>query len=310
MTKQVTPTPTAAARSEVPPFDTEQLRCFAERFDRRLTGDLESAASVPKELADAVAYAALAPGKRLRPYLTARCCALVGGDEESSWSATTAIECVHAFSLIHDDLPAMDDADLRRGRATCHKKFGEAMAVLAGDALLAYAFELLTGDGADPRRATRMVRELARGTGGSGMIGGQADDIRSEHRPPTIDTIRSIHDRKTARLFETACRLGAIAGDADAATEDRLGQFGLNLGRAFQIADDLLDVSGGPETLGKGTGADAAAGKQTYPACVGVEESRAAAHQAATSAIAELEPFGDDANDLRALARYVVDRNY
>ncbi len=142
------------------------------------------------------------------------------------------------------------------------------------------------------------------------MIGGQADDIRSENSPPSIDIVRSIHHRKTARLFETACRLGAIAGGAEAASEDRLGQFGLSLGRAFQIADDLLDVSGGPEVLGKVTGTDAAAGKQTYPACVGVENSREAALQAAKSAIAELDQFGDDANDLRALARYVVERNY
>jgi geranylgeranyl pyrophosphate synthase len=290
------------------PFDVESLRRFAVEFDARLAARLADRDDTPHDLAEAVRYSVLAPGKRLRPFLVTRCCALVGGDPDSARPAALAVECVHAFSLIHDDLPAMDDADLRRGRATCHKRFGEAMAVLAGDALLALAFELLARDPLDPPRVAAMVSELAHGTGGAGMIGGQVLDIRGEGRAPTLDSVRAIHDGKTARLFETACRLGAIAGAAATTQRDRLGRFGLGLGRAFQIADDLLDLSGDPDAGGKTTGVDARAHKQTYPACVGVEESYRAADRAVECAVAELEPFGDAAEDLRSLVRYVAAR--
>ena len=264
--------------------------------------------NIPTRLCEAMRYSVLGEGKRVRPLLAYASGELCGLGDEHCDRIAAAVELVHAYSLIHDDLPAMDDADLRRGRATCHKRFGEAMAVLAGDALLALAFELLARDPLDPPRVAAMVSELAHGTGGAGMIGGQVLDIRGEGRAPTLDSVRAIHDGKTARLFETACRLGAIAGAAATTQRDRLGRFGLGLGRAFQIADDLLDLSGDPDAGGKTTGVDARAHKQTYPACVGVEESYRAADRAVECAVAELEPFGDAAEDLRSLVRYVAAR--
>ena len=221
-----------------------------------------------------------------------------------------AVECVHAFSLVHDDLPAMDDDDLRRGRPTCHKRFGEAVAILAGDALAVLAFEVLCRHTTDEKLACRMCHELATGTGCAGMIGGQAVDIIGQSSPPTLDLATYIHERKTARLFESSCRLGAMVGGGSGESTHSLGQYGQKLGRAFQIADDLLDLTSTPERLGKRVGKDAEARKQTFPQCVGIDGSRMAAREAAGAAIAELESFGPEADDLRALATYVVDRNY
>ncbi len=308
----------------------ELLRTFAVEFDGRFDAYL-MAADVPAQLLEAVRYSALAPGKRIRPCLVVRCCELVGGRRDDAWPAATAIECVHAFSLVHDDLPAMDDDDLRRSRPTTHKQFNEALAILAGDALLALAFEILVryspdesgsedplalpspggGRGCKAQAvASRMALELARGAGWSGMIGGQAADVVSQGAPPSEDLVKYIHGRKTASLFETACRLGAMAGDGRADAVAALGRFGRHLGQAFQIADDLLDVTATSAELGKGTGKDASAGKQTYPRCVGVEASRALAAEEVQAAVAELSPFGPSANDLRTLAEYVVSRNY
>ena len=288
----------------------EQLRAFAAEFDRRFEACLEPVDDVPAELTEAIHYSALTPGKRIRPYLVTRCCKLVGGDLTDAWPAAVAVECVHTFSLIHDDLPAMDDDDLRRGRPTCHKQFGEATAILAGDALVMLAFETLVGQVADGARASRMVFELAKGAGWGGMIGGQAADMYGESRPPTLELVRCIHQQKTARLFETACRLGVMAAGGETDVLAYLGRYGRMLGQAFQIADDLLDLSSTPGMLGKNVSKDARANKQTFPRCVGKEESQAAATEAVDAAIAELDSFGADAEDLRALAVYVIDRNY
>jgi geranylgeranyl diphosphate synthase type II len=288
----------------------ERLGEFAAEFDNRLKEYLTSRGEVPAELLEAVQYSALAPGKRVRPYLVTRCSELVGGQASDGLPAAAAVECVHAFSLIHDDLPAMDNDDFRRGQPTSHKKFGEAVAILAGDALVVLAFEILGRHVADRRLAAEMVLELADGTGWSGMIGGQAVDVTGQAKPPTLKLARYIHERKTARLFQTACRLGAMAGRADQESVERLGRFGQMLGRAFQIADDLLDVTSSAEVLGKNVGKDAKSNKQTFPQCVGIEESTLAAQDAAQAAIAELGIFGPAADDLRELARYVVDRNY
>jgi len=239
-----------------------------------------------------------------------RCCELVGGRRDDAWPAAAAIECVHAFSLVHDDLPAMDDDDLRRGRPTTHRQFTEALAILAGDALLSLAFDVLLSRIPDGALAAGMALELARGAGCSGMIGGQAADVVSQGAPPSEDLVKYIHGRKTASLFETACRLGAMAGEGRADAVAALGRFGRRLGQAFQIADDLLDVTATAAVLGKGTAKDASAGKQTYPRCVGVEASRARAAEEVQAAIDELSPFGPSADDLRALAEYVVSRNY
>ncbi len=259
-------------------------------------------------LLEAMRYSLLAPGQRLRPYLVCRCCALAGGSAEAAIGVAAAVECVHAFSLIHDDLPAMDDDRLRRGQPTAHIRFDEATAILAGDALLARAFELLADRVPDGRLAARMTGELARAVGAAGMIGGQAADIEGEGRPPDRALTAVIHRYKTARLFESACRLGALLADTDPGLVETLAAFGRHLGCAFQIADDLLDVSADAGTLGKNVGQDAVAGKQTFLRCVGTTESRRLASAAVEQALAMLDDFGPEADDLRDLARYAGER--
>jgi geranylgeranyl pyrophosphate synthase len=306
-------TSTGAAHTggeSAPPSFAERLQAFAAEFDRHFSEYLTPTENVPSELRAAVRYSALAPGKRIRPYLVVRCCELVGGRTDDAWPVAAAVECVHAFSLIHDDLPAMDDDDLRRGRPTCHKKFDEAAAILAGDALVVLAFELLGRHVADNPPAGRLFLELARGAGWEGMIGGQMADIRGETQPPSIELTQRIHERKTARLFEASCKLGAMTGCGDADMAAACGRFGHELGRAFQISDDLLDVTSTTETLGKKVGKDSQACKQTFPRCVGIEQSREAALGAVNDATMQLERFGAAAADLRDLARYVVDRNH
>lgn len=286
----------------------ERLVRFARRFDTYFGELLQASTDVPEELATAIRYSALAPGKRLRPFLVVRCGELCGSESQTVWPAAAAVESVHAFSLIHDDLPAMDNDDLRRGQLTCHKKFGEATAILAGDSLVVLAFEILVKQVVDSGVARRLCAELAEGAGCRGMIGGQALDILQQGLPPALAMTESIHLRKTAALFRAACRMGAVAGTADEGQIDRLGRFGEKLGRAFQIADDLLDVTTGTESLGKASGKDLAAGKQTYPRAAGIEQSIAAATRFATEAIAELDPFASAADDLRELARFVTQR--
>ncbi|MBU0719552.1 MAG: polyprenyl synthetase family protein [Planctomycetes bacterium] len=291
------------------PTIVERLRAFATTFDARLAGYLATAPDVPDELAAAVRYSALAPGKRIRPYLVIRCAELAGGTADQALPAAIAVECVHAFSLIHDDLPAMDDDDLRRGLPACHKQFGEAIAILAGDALVMLAFESLAKH-VPGEAAAAMVRELAVGAGWAGMIGGQTADVQSEGGPPSVELARFIHERKTASLIRTACRLGALSVGADPDMVEALGDFGQSLGQAFQIADDLLDVTASAEVLGKGVRKDSTVGKQSFPRCVGIKGSQAAAREAMEVAIGALEPFGGAANDLRELAQYVVSRDY
>lgn len=286
----------------------QRLRSFADEADSRFELFVPPVAREDSKLAAALRYSMLAPGKRLRPFLVVRCCELVGGSRDAAWPVAAAVECVHAFSLVHDDLPAMDNDDLRRGRPTTHKQFDEATAILAGDALVVLAFELLASRVADATIAARLVSELARATGWAGMIGGQAADLEGEKSPPSIDLTRAIHDRKTAALFSAAARMGAMVGRGTDLQVDAVGTYGRHLGLSFQIADDLLDVTSTAEELGKTVGKDARAGKQTYPAGVGVPASREAAAAARDRAIDALSPLGDGAEDLRELARYVVSR--
>ncbi len=288
----------------------ERLARFATAFDQRFEGFLSPKEDVPDELVNAIRYAALAPGKRLRPYLVCRSCELSGGRIEDAWAVAAAVECVHAFSLIHDDLPAMDDDALRRGQPTCHKQFGEAIAILAGDALVVFAFELLARHITDPALSAPMVLALARGVGWAGMLGGQTADVLGQDRAPDRKLTEYVQDRKTAVLFSTACRLGAMAGGADEQQRAALGTYGQMLGRSFQIADDLLDVSSSTEVLGKQAGKDIGANKQTFLQCIGVDASRALAQESAQDALAALDAFGPEADDLRELADYVVARNY
>lgn len=296
----------------MPATGTDIARTLAEwarAFETTLGGWLVPGPGVPERLAEAVRYSVQNGGKRVRAYIVTRICELCAGTSAQAAPAAVAMECVHAFSLVHDDLPAMDNDDFRRGKPTCHKVFGEAVAILAGDALLAYAFELLASRIEDPRAGRAAVLELARGTGWAGMIGGQTTDILSEALAPELQLVERIHRYKTARLFESSARLGAICAGAPGDVQDRAGTYGLELGRAFQIADDLLDVTGTQEELGKAVAKDAAAGKQTYPGVMGIEASRQAAREAADRAVAALDVFGPRADDLRQLALFVVNRS-
>lgn len=286
------------------------LKEFVPEFDRHLREYVSTTFDNSPQLVEAVKYSVLAPGKRIRPYLVVRSCELSGGWRDHAWPTAAAIECIHAFSLVHDDLPAMDDDALRRGKPTTHKQFGEAIAILAGDALLSLAFELVGSHLPHHSRLGEIVRELAESTGWAGMIGGQASDICGESIPPNLGLTRAIHERKTARLIACACRLGGMVAIADASTTECLGRFGRHLGLAFQIADDLLDVRASADQLGKATQKDVNAGKQTYPRCVGVEASKQAAQDELQKAIDALSPFGEAAADLRQLAAYVVSRDY
>lgn len=286
----------------------DRLAAFASTFDDDLERALTDSDSAPQELHDAMRYALLGPGKRLRPFLVHRCCALAGGTESTAFAPAVALEMVHAFSLVHDDLPAMDNDDLRRGQPTCHRQFDEATAILAGDALLALAFETLAAQPGNPARVQAMMVELARAVGWRGMIGGQAADLAGERQPPSLARVRDIHERKTGALFAASCRLGVLAGGGDADLLERLGGYGRHLGLAFQIADDLLDVTATAEQLGKQVGKDSARRKQTYPACVGNTQAQAAGREAVAAALKCLSGLGAEADDLRALAEHVLNR--
>jgi geranylgeranyl diphosphate synthase type II len=263
-----------------------------------------------------MAYSLFAPGKRLRPLLTVLACEAAGGTVELALSAGCAVEMVHTYSLVHDDLPAMDDDDLRRGLPTCHKKFGEALAILAGDALLTLAFEVLaTGYG--PKTAAVSCAELAAGAGAAGMVGGQVLDLTS---PSTaVDGLEAgledIHRRKTGALFRSALRLGVYAAQAerpegvDRDTLAAVDAYAAAFGLAFQVTDDLLDAEGSADKAGKRVGKDAARGKLTYPGLLGVEASKAKAKELGQEAVAAAGRFGPGGQPLADLARYVVSRD-
>jgi len=218
------------------------------------------------------------------------------------------MELIHTFSLVHDDLPAMDDDDLRRGRPTNHKVFGEAMAILAGDAMVTMAFELLATDAHTPYVAT-LVKELAHATGPEGMIGGQVLDIDGEEKTLTLDQLQQVHRMKTGALLTASCRLGAISAGANESQLNSVAEYGRHLGLAFQIIDDVLDVTSTPEQMGKATNKDAAAGKNTYPVLMGLEASRAEAQKQLDLALQSIDQLGPAADGLRNLAKFVVERN-
>jgi farnesyl diphosphate synthase len=260
---------------------------------------------------EAMRYSALAPGKRLRPLLVLAGARLFGVARTSALQVAAAIEMVHAYSLIHDDLPAMDDSDLRRGRPTCHKEFDEATAVLAGDGLLTMAFEVLAHPDAhgDPAVRCALVAALAGAAGGAGMVGGQMIDLIAERQPLDIGAITRLQRMKTGALIAFACEAGAILAKATAELETALRGYAHDLGLAFQIADDLLDVEGSAAETGKPVGADAAAGKATFVSILGVERARAQAGLLVDQAIAHLDLFEQKAELLRQVARFVINRS-
>jgi geranylgeranyl diphosphate synthase, type II len=252
---------------------------FASRratFERYLERAIRLRCDAPGRLGPAILYAALSPGKRLRPLLTLASCEAAGGQWSAALPAAAAIECVHAFSLAHDDLPAMDDDDFRRGLPTTHRKFGEATAILAGDALLSFAYQEVTrlaNAGVSPKRIVEATRRLAIASGGEQLVGGQSLDLEAEGKRVRERDVFEIHRRKTGALFGAAMALGGLTAGASPARVDALDAAGRQLGLAFQVQDDLMDLGIGPRRRGRATGADAARGKATYPSAVGPERS-------------------------------------
>lgn len=282
---------------------------------RRLMVEEALEVALPQEdgpasrVVEAMRYSLFAGGKRLRPILCLAASEAVGGEIQSAMPAGCALEMIHTYSLIHDDLPAMDDDDLRRGKPTNHKVFGEAIAILAGDGLLTEAFVLLSDyHSLLPERAVQVIGVIAEAASYRGMVGGQVVDMLSQNKPADLETVQQMHSRKTAALIAAATESGALAGKGSEAQVAALARYGRAIGLAFQIADDILDIEGDTELLGKSTGADEARGKVTYPAAVGLESSRQAANDMIHDALAALEGFDDKANPLRSLAHYIITR--
>ena len=279
--------------------------------DTALQQYVEVAPGCPEELRRAMAYSLLAGGKRLRPILVLLACDACGGDVDAAIPAACAIEMVHTYSLIHDDLPAMDDDDLRRGQPTNHVVHGEAAAILAGDALLTLAFEIMARDVQPPAVAAACCADLAAAAGRAGMVGGQMADLQAESTTaPTLTQLENIHRRKTGCLLTGALTLGGRIAQADDDAVNALTNYGRCLGMAFQITDDLLDVSGDAATLGKNPGKDAAQGKLTYPALLGIEESRNRARDMIDEACRWADHFGERGRQLEAMARFVLERDH
>lgn len=283
------------------------LSTFAAQADLRLAALLPSALAEPRALHEAMRYSCLAPGKRLRPALCMAACESVGGQAGHALDAGCAIEIVHCFSLIHDDLPAIDDDSLRRGVPTCHVKFGEGLALLAGDALFALAFEILASLPTSAPTVVRALRCLACASGSEGLVGGEVMDVLSEGAPVSPETLAFIHTRKTGALIAAACEIGGLLGGGSEPEVAALSAYGAHVGLAFQIADDLLNELSTAETLGKAAGSDRARGKATYPGVHGVDEARRQADREVGLGIAALAGL-PSCGALEGLARYAVDR--
>ena len=287
-----------------------ELKAAAAATEEMLDGLLHPDHHFPGRLAEAMRYAVLGPGKRLRPFLLIESARLFGATGEGAIRAAAALECIHAYSLVHDDLPAMDDDDMRRGRPTVHRAFDEATAILAGDALLTYAFEILSYESVDPDPAIRieLCARFARAAGASGMVGGQQLDLGAENQALPEHEIRRMQAMKTGALFRTATECGAIIGRADDLDRHRLTTFGARLGFAFQIADDLIDATGDAEVAGKATAKDAGRGKATLVAVRGVDGAAEILAATVDEAIAAVAPFGDRAAILVEAARFAGSR--
>ena len=287
------------------------LKVEGRLVDAALRRFLPAPGSVPPTVRRAMLYALFPGGKRLRPILAITACRVLGGRVDDALPAAAAVEMIHTYSLIHDDLPALDNDDLRRGRATSHRVFGEAMAILAGDALLTHAFEVLA---THPRRSAASGRKvaalstLARAAGVTGMIGGQVMDLEAEGRAYSYRTLNRIHRGKTGALISAAAQAGGIMAGGRPGAIDALRRYGDDIGLAFQIIDDILDLEGSPESLGKSAGKDARARKATFPALLGVSASRRRAERAVERAIAALRPLGRRAAPLADIARFIVRR--
>jgi len=279
--------------------------------DAALNRALPPASAKPATIHKAMRYSLFAGGKRLRPILVLAACDAVGGRFQDAMPSACAVEMIHTYSLIHDDLPAMDNDDFRRGKPTSHKVFGEGIAILAGDGLLTQAFEAIAQTPRQRRYGTaEFVRELARAAGSLELIAGQVADLEGEDREVSFNGLRYIHAHKTAALIRCCCRLGAMAGNATPPKLEALTTYGHALGVAFQIIDDILDVTATTEQLGKTAGKDAASKKATYPALLGLERSRAEAARWTRKTFAAIAGLGEAGEPLRALAEYLLKRTH
>jgi geranylgeranyl diphosphate synthase, type II len=307
------------------------------QIDAALDAQTKLSDGCPTQLRDAMRYSLLAPGKRLRPMLVLLAAKACGGTNEAAMPAACAVEMIHAYSLIHDDLPAMDDDDLRRGRPTCHKAFDEATAILAGDALLTLAFQTLAEGVNPPAIAAACCAVLAKAAGPCGMVGGQMDDVAAEQNDecgmrndesetnsaidrssihpssfilhPCLPALESIHRRKTGAMIQASLQMGGIIAAGNSAQLAALDAYGHRLGLAFQITDDLLDVQSSMPATGKRVGKDAQRGKLTFPGLLGLDQSTQHARELTSEANEALELFGEDADGLRAVAHFVLERN-
>jgi geranylgeranyl diphosphate synthase type II len=281
------------------------LKTSAEGVEAVLESYLDTWDGAPAKLDEAIRYSLFAGGKRLRPALVLEAARVVGGDESAAMPAACALEMIHTYSLVHDDLPAMDDDDLRRGKPTSHKQYDEATAILVGDALLTMAFDVAAQTG-----NVEVIREIARAAGVAGMVGGQFLDIESEGMGAGIEDLQHLHRCKTGALICVSLRCGAMLGEATDEQLSALTDYGQRIGLAFQIADDILDVEGDEASLGKPVGSDEANAKSTYPALLGLEQARIMSREAGDKAVAALAGFGSEADTLRGIARYIVERQH
>jgi geranylgeranyl diphosphate synthase, type II len=291
------------------------LSAYLKTRQKQVEAALDDAVPIiyPEKIYEAMRYSLMAGGKRLRPILCLATCELMGGTIDMAMPTACALEMIHTMSLIHDDLPAMDNDDYRRGKLTNHKIYGEDVAILAGDGLLAYAFEFIADRTRQvaPERVLRVVTRLARAVGAAGLVGGQVMDLEAEGKPDvSLETLSFIHCHKTAALLEAAVVSGAMLVGVTDAELQRLSKYAQDIGLAFQIIDDVLDITATQEELGKTAGKDLKAQKATYPGFWGIEESKRQAEQLVTAAKAELEPFGEAARPLMAIADYITARSY
>ena len=289
----------------------EYLKSLAGEADAAMDGFLPSADARPGSMHEAMRYCVFAGGKRLRPVLCMAAAEACGGARENALPAACALELMHTYSLVHDDLPCMDDDDLRRGRPTCHKVYGEGMAVLCGDALLTEAFIVLAKSAGTERYPVgAMVAELAETGGSRKLIGGQVLDLEGEGKNLSLEELVRIHEAKTAALLICSVRLGAMSANASAEQIEALSKFGYALGLAFQVIDDILDVTQTTEMLGKTAGKDVAVEKATYPSIIGLKESRQEAHRLTSEALEALKPLGDKGARLREIAEWMLGREF
>lgn len=291
----------------------QSLKAKSNYIERLLSEYMPKVEGHQRTIMDAMNYSLKAGGKRLRPILTLEACNIVGGNEADAIPFAVAIEMIHTYSLIHDDLPALDNDNLRRGKPTNHVVFGDDMAILAGDALLNYAFEIMLSNSIDkenPKKYLRAINEIAKSSGIYGMIGGQVVDVQSENKVISKEKLDYIHLNKTAAIIIGCMRAGAIIGDATEDELEKITKYGKNIGLSFQIVDDILDIVGDEAKLGKKVGSDIENHKSTYPSLLGIEKSKEIANELIKEAKNNIKDLQNNSSFLEGLANYIIDREY